>query len=252
MPAYLPAPDLLAGRVILITGASGGIGRVVAFAAARHGAHVVLLGRTQKKLERVYDEIEDQGGPRPALLPFDLETSDPAAYKAVAGTVEEEFGRLDGLLHSAAILGTLTPLEHYDLGTWQRVMQVNLTSAFLLTRACLPLLKQAPDAAVVFTSADVGRRGRAYWGAYGVAAFGVEGMAQMLAEEVATNTSTRVYTLDPGAARTSLRAQAYPAENPLAAPPPEDLVDAYLYLLGPDSRAQTGQALSARAILSGT
>ena len=252
MSTYRPAPDLLADRVVLITGASGGIGHAVALAAARHGAHVVLLGRNQKKLERVYDEIEDQGGPRPALLPFDLETLDPAAYKTLARTIEDEFNRLDGLLHCAAILGTLTPLEHYDLGTWQRVLAVNLTSPFLLTRTCLPLLKQAPDAAVVFSSADVGRRGRAYWGAYGVAAFGVEGMAQMLSEEVAANTAIRVYTLDPGPTRTFLRTQAYPAENPASVPLPEDVVDAYLYLLGPDSRGHAGQALSARTLFSET
>lgn len=252
MPSYRPAPDLLAGRVVLITGANGGIGRAVALAAARHGAHAVLLGRNPKKLERVYDEIEDQGGPRPALLPYDLESTDPAGYKSVARTIEGEFGRLDGVLHCAALLGTLTPLEHYDLGTWQRVLTVNLTSPFLLTRACLPLLKQAPDASIIFSSADVGRHARAYWGAYGVAAFGVEGMAQVLADEVAANTAIRVYTLDPGPTRTSLRAQAYPAENPLSVPPPEDLVDAYLYLLGPDGRAHAGQALSARSLLGDT
>lgn len=248
MPTYRPAPDLLTERVILITGASDGIGRAVAAAAARHGAHVVLLGRSQKKLERVYDELEAQGGARPALLPFDLETSDPAAYKNIARTIEDEFGRLDGVVHCAAMLGTLTPLEHYDLNTWQRVLSVNLTSPFLLTRACLPLLKQAPDAAVVFSAADVGRQARAYWGAYAVAGFGIEGMAQVLRDEVAANTAIRVYTLDPGPTRTFLRAQAYPAENPSSIPPPEHVADAYLYLLGPQSRPHAGQALSARTL----
>lgn len=245
MPNYRPPPDLLSGRVILLTGAAGGIGRAVALAAARHGAQIVLLGRTQKNLERLYDEIDAQGGARAAVMPFDLATTDPAAYTTIARTIDNEFGRLDGLVHTAAELGTLTPLEHYDLGTWQRVLQVNLTAPFLLTRACLPLLKRATDAAIVYTSADVGRRARAYWGAYGVAAFGIEGMAQILADELAANTSVRVYTLDPGAVRTRLRARAYPGENPLAVPAAEDIVAAYLYLLGPDSRAPTGAALSA-------
>lgn len=249
---YHPAPNLLAERVVLITGASGGLGRVAALAAAQHGAHIVLLGRNQKKLERIYDAIEDLDGPRPALMPFDLETPDPGAYHTIARTVEDEFGRLDGVLHCAATLGTLTPLEHYDLGTWQRVLQINLTSAFLLTRACLPLLKRAPDAAVIFNSADVGRHARAYWGAYAVAAFGIEGMAQALADETATHTAIRVYTIDPGAMRTSLRAQAYPAENPAAVPPPEDLAHTYLYLLGPDSRPHAGKALSARTLFDGS
>lgn len=246
MPNYRAAPNLLTGRVILLSGATGGIGRALALAAAVRGAHMVLLGRNQKKLERLYDEIEAQGGAMAAMLPFDLTATDPAAYTAVARSVEDEFGRLDGLVHAAADLGTLTPLELFDLGTWQRVLQVNLTAPFLLTRACLSLLKRAPEASIVFSSADVGRQARAYWGAFGVAAFGIEGMAQILAEEVAANTAVRVYTLDPGAVRTTLRARAYPGENPLSVPAPEDIVDAYLYLLGPDSRAHPSPALSAR------
>ena len=246
MPNYRAAPDLLTGRVILLSGATGGIGRALALAAAACGAHMVLLGRNQKKLERLYDEIEAQGSTAAAILPFDLTATDPAAYTAIARSIEDEFGRLDGLVHAAADLGTLTPLELFDLGTWQRVLQVNLTAPFLLTRACLPLLKRAPQASIVFSSADVGRQGRAYWGAFGVAAFGIEGMAQILAEEVATNTAVRVYTLDPGAVRTTLRARAYPGENPQSVPAPEDIIDAYLYLLAPESRHHPGPALSAR------
>lgn len=242
---YVPALDLLAGRVILVSGATGGLGRAAALALAGHGATVVLLGRTLKKLERVYDEIEARHLPKPAMLVADLARAGPAEYDTVAQTIGQEFGRLDGLLHSAAELGTLTPLELYDPATWQRVLTVNLTAPFLLTRACLPLLKRAPDASVVFTSADVGRKGRAYWGAYAVAAFGIEGMAQVLADELSANTAVRVNTLDPGPARTNLRAAAYPGENRQALPPPEALMATYLYLLGPDSRGVTGQALTA-------
>ncbi|BAU48638.1 3-oxoacyl-ACP reductase [Sulfurifustis variabilis] len=242
---YTPAPDSLAGRVLLVSGASGGLGRAASLALAEHGATVVLLGRTLKKLERVYDEIEAHGGPKPAMLVADLASAGPTEYQTVAQTIAQEFGRLDGLLHSAAELGTLTPLELYDLQTWQRVLAVNLTAPFLLTRACLPLLKRSDDASVVFTSADVGRRARAYWGAYAVAAFGLEGMAQILADELAENTRIRVNTLDPGPVRTDLRAAAYPGESPLATPAPEAVMATYLYLLGPDSRGVTGQALTA-------
>lgn len=245
MKHYASPKDLLAGRVILVTGAGGGIGRAVALALAGHGASVVLLGRTTAKLEQVYDEIERRHPEaRAAILPLDLATATPAQYEEAAALIEKEFGRLDGLLHNAAELGVLAPLELYDLETWYRVIQVNLHAPFLLTRACLPLLKRAPDASIVFTSADVGRRGRAYWGAYGVSAFAIEGLTQILADELAANTGIRVNSFDPGPVRTSLRARAYPGEDPATLRAPQDLVSAYLYLLGPESRGRTGEALN--------
>ena len=165
MTDYLPATDLLRERVLLITGAAGGIGHAVALACARHGARVILHDRTEKSLEKIYDAIEAGGGPAPAMLPLDLMQATPDACAALAQTVEREFGRLDGLLHCAAELGALAPLELYEPPTWLRVLQVNLTAAWLVTRACLPLLKQSPDASIVFTTADVGRQGRAPTGA---------------------------------------------------------------------------------------
>ncbi len=243
MPAYTPAPNLLASRRVLITGAGDGIGRAAALACAQHGASVILLGRTAKKLEKVYDEIESHGWPTPAILPLDLATATPSHYEQLAQTVEKEFGRLDGLLHNAADAGTLTPLEHYTPETWFRVMQVNLNAAWLLTRACLPLLRKSADASIIFTTADVGRQGRAYWGAYGVSCFGLEGMMQILADELATEGKIRVNSLDPGAVRTGLRSRLYPGEDRDALPTPETIMPAYLYLLGPDSRGTSGRAL---------
>lgn len=245
MPAYVAPPDALAGRIVLVTGAGTGIGRVAAMAFAEHGATVVLLGRRRAPLEAVYDAIEARGWPRPAILEFDLAASEPPAYAAAADTLAREFGRLDGLLHNAAQLGVLAPLEHYDPVTWTTVLQVNLSAAFLLTRACLPLLRRSEDASIVFTTADVGRRGRAYWGAYGAACFALEGVAQILADEVAANTRIRVNTIDPGAVRTAFRAQAYPGEDPLRHPPPEAIMSTYLYLMGPDSRGVSGKAFTA-------
>lgn len=245
MPSYRAPADALADRIVLVTGAGRGIGRAAALAFAAHGATTILLGRTRTALERVYDEIETRGGPLPAILEFDLAQADPNAYDALAHTVAQEFGRLDGLLHNAAQLGALAPIEHYEPTTWSAVLQVNLTAAFLLTRACLPLLRRSSDASIVFTTADVGRRGRAYWGAYGAASFALEGLAQILADEVAANTHIRVNTLDPGPVRTDLRAQAYPGENPQSHPAPEEIMSTYLYLMGPDSRGVSGQSFTA-------
>jgi NAD(P)-dependent dehydrogenase (short-subunit alcohol dehydrogenase family) len=245
MDRYRPSNTLLSGRVILITGAGAGIGRTVAMGFAEHGAQVILLGRTQSRLEQVYDEIEKSGWPQAAVLPLDLATATPESFEAAADAIEKEFGRLDGLLHNAATLGTLTPLEHYNPETWARVFQVIVHAPWLLTRACLPLLKRSQDASIVFTSADVGRKGRAYWGAYGVSCFAVEGMMQILADEL-TNSHIRVNSLDPGTVRTALRARAYPAEDPTKWPTAETILPAYLYLMGPDSKGTTGQAIQAQ------
>lgn len=244
--SYSPPADLLAERMILVTGAGDGIGRAVARGCAAHGATVILLGRTIAKLERVYDEIEQAGHPQPAIYPMNLEGATPKDYVDLAATLEREFGRLDGLVHNAAILGGLSPLAHQDVESWFKVMQVNLNAPFLLTRACLGLLMQAPDASIVFSADRVGRQGRAYWGAYGVSKFGLEGMSQILAAELEANTPVRVNTLDPGAVRTRLRTSAYPGENALANPEPDVVVPAYLYLLGSDSRGITGRQFEAR------
>jgi NAD(P)-dependent dehydrogenase (short-subunit alcohol dehydrogenase family) len=243
MRDYLPAPNLLTDRVILVTGAGDGLGRAAALAYARHGAKVILLGRTQTKLEAVYDEIRAAQWTEPLLMPVDLANAGLREYEQIANAIDKEFGRLDGLLHSAATLGTLTPLAQYDLENWQRVMQVNFNAAYLLTRACLDVLKKSLDASVIFTTSEVARHGRAYWGAYAAAGAALENLAQVWADELSTNTSIRMNTLDPGAVRSALRARAYPGENPLTLPAPEEVMSQYLFLMGPDSRQTTGQSL---------
>ena len=243
---YTPPQDLLREHVILVTGAGDGIGRAAANAFAAHGATVVLLGRTIRKLEQVYDQIERNGHPQPAIYPMDLEGAKPKDYDDLAAVLEREFGRLDGLLHNAALLGTLTPLVHYDIGLWYRVMQVNLHAPFMLSRACLGLLAKSSAASVVFTSDRVGRKGRAYWGAYGVSKFAIEGLMQIMADELETNTSIRVNSVAPGPTRTRLRATAYPGEDPATVTKPEDLMPIYLYLMGRDSLGVTGRAFDAQ------
>jgi len=243
---YAAPAALLEDRVILVTGAAAGIGRAAAKSFAAHGATVVLLDKLIPRLESVYDEIQAGGGPEPAIYPLNLQGASLKDYEELADTLEQEFGRLDGLLHNAALLGALSPLSQFDLELWARVMQVNLHAPYLITRSCLGLLGRSADASVIFTSADVGRRGRAYWGAYGISKFALEGMMQILADEVEENTSIRANTLDPGPVRTSMQVSAYPAVDPKQWPEPEAIMPAYLYLMGPDSRSVSGQALNAQ------
>src|SRR5215469_13629645 len=243
---HTPAPDELAGRVIAITGASSGIGAAVALACARHQANVILIGRNAARLEAVHAQIEAASLPEASIAVLDLEQALARDYDQLADALLERYGRLDGLLHNAGILGTLTPIEHYDVPTWCRVLHVNLTAAFVLTQVLLPALKKSADASVVFTASSVGRRGRAYWGAYAVSKFALEGLSQVLADELEGISHVRVNTLNPGRARTAMRRQAYPAEDFTKVPLPETLTAAYIALLGPASRGVTGRAFEAQ------
>lgn len=242
---YTPAPDLLRERVILVTGAGSGIGRAVARACAAHGASVVLVGRTLRKLEAVYDEIEAAGHATPAIIPFNLESATPKDYADLAVAINSEFGRLDGLVHNAAQLGALSPVVHYEHDMWNKVLQVNLTAPFLLTQALLGLLSHAPDASLVFTTDPVGQQGRAYWGAYGVSKAGADSLMRILANEWENSGTLRVNALDPGQVRSQVRINAYPAGNREQWVEAEQITPAYLYLLGPDSRGVTGQTIHA-------
>ncbi len=244
---YQARPDLLQDRVILVTGAGDGIGRACAHSFAAHGAQVILLGKTISKLEQVYDEIHSAGHPQPAIYPLHLQGASQQDYDDMRDALEREFGRLDGLLHNASILGPRKSLEQTTHTHWNEVMQVNLTAPFMLTQALLPLLRQSTDASVVFTSSNVGRRGRAYWGAYAISKFGTEGLVQVLADELVNVSAIRVNAINPGATNTVMRRSAYPAEHPGVNPEPEAIMPAYLYLLGPDSLGVTGTSIDAQA-----
>lgn len=244
--SYKAEIDCLAGRIILITGATSGIGACAAETFAAHGATVILLGRKQRNLEQVYDKIEAAGGPQPAILPCNLENASMQDYQTLSGVIEQEFGRLDGILHNAATLGPLSPIEHYSIAEWSKVLQVNLTAPMMITQACLGLLKKSSDASILFTSDEVGRKSRAYWGGYSVSKFGIEALTQILADELETNTTIRINNIDPGAIRTRFRKNAYPGENNDALRPPEAIMDDYLYLLGPDGKGISGSAFNAR------
>jgi NAD(P)-dependent dehydrogenase (short-subunit alcohol dehydrogenase family) len=243
-PSYQSSPDLLKGRSILITGAGDGIGKELAITAARHGAEVVLLGRTQAKLEAVYDEIEKITGNKSIICPVELETMDEAQADQLADSLAAELGgKLDGLVHNAGILGQRAPVQNHSVAVWQSVMQINLNACFILSKALLPLLTASPDGRILFTTSGVGRIGIAFWGAYGVSKFAVEGLSQTLADELTQTTSIRVNAVNPGITRTAMRAAAAPAENPASIKPPSDLMYGYLYLLGPDSKDVSGQSI---------
>ena len=244
---YQAPPDLLKDKIILVTGASNGIGRVVAKTYAQRGATLLLLGRDLNKLDAVYDEIEAAGGAQPAIIPLNFSAALPADYEKLAMTISQEFGRLDGIVHCAAILGDITPLEMYSPDTWDEVMKINLRAPYLLTQQLLPLLKNAPNASVIFVSSSVGRQARAFWGAYAVSKAGIENLSRLFADELANTSNIRVNCINPLATRTAMRAKAYPAEDPITVPPAEDIMPLFLYFMGQDSEGVTGQSLDARS-----
>jgi NAD(P)-dependent dehydrogenase (short-subunit alcohol dehydrogenase family) len=243
MVAYDPPEGLLAERVILITGSSDGLGKALALACAARGATVILHGRSVRKLEQINDQIVAAGHARPAIAPLDFEKSGPDEYGALVDAIAGKFGRLDGLVLNAGMLGDRSPIEHYDVPKWLRTMHVNVNAPFILTRYCLPLVKRAPDPSIVFTSSGVVDRPRAYWGAYLVSKWALEGMARMLADELDGEPTVRINSVNPGRMRTRMRLQAYPAEDRGALPEPDALTSPFLYLLGPASRGVTGHRL---------
>jgi len=243
---YSCPDDILKGRVILITGSSDGIGKALALRAATLGAQVILHGRSVPKLEKIYDAIEAiDGAPRPSIAVLDLESANAQSYETLADSIADEFGRLDGLVHNAGILGDRFAIEQYDAVTWQKVMHVNVTAAFALTQVLLPWLRQAEDPSVIFTSSGVGRTGRAFWGAYAVSKFATEGLSQVLADEH-RHGKLRSNCINPGATRTNMRLAAYPAEDRDGLKRPEEILAPYVYLLGPDSKGVTGHSFDAQ------
>jgi len=230
----------------LVTGASSGLGQALAIECARAGATVILSGRNGAKLERVYDEIESLGAPQPAIARLDLATATAVDYDALAQTIGTEFGRLDGLVHSAGLLGDRTPLEQYDVPTWCKVLHVNLTAPFILTQVLLPSMRKSPDASVVFVSSGVVRNSRPFWGAYAVAKTGLESVRSMLSQELEGEPNIRVNSVNPGRMRTPMRAAAYPAEDPNTLPTPASVTGPFLYLLSALGRGTDGEYLEAQ------
>ena len=246
-PRTYTYPDgLLKDRTIMITGASDGIGRALAIETARLGAQVVLHGRNSAKLEKVYDQIDAMDGTvRPSIVVLDLASANADNYTTLANSIDDELGKLDGLVHNAAIIGDRFSVEQYDAVVWQRVMHVNVTAGFALTQVLLPMLHESDDASVIFTSSSVGRVGRAHWGAYAASKFATEGLSQVLADEH-QNGKLRSNCINPGATRTNMRLAAFPGEDRDLLKTPEDILAPYIYLLGPDSSGVTGESFDAQ------
>ncbi|EGP1157344.1 YciK family oxidoreductase [Salmonella enterica] len=242
---YQPKQDLLQNRIILVTGASDGIGREAALTYARYGATVILLGRNEEKLRRVAQHIADEQHVQPQWFTLDLLTCTAEECQQVADRIAVHYPRLDGVLHNAGLLGEIGPMSEQDPQIWQDVMQVNVNATFMLTQALLPLLLKSDAGSLVFTSSSVGRQGRANWGAYATSKFATEGMMQVLADEY-QNRSLRVNCINPGGTRTSMRASAFPTEDPQKLKTPADIMPLYLWLMGDDSRRKTGMTFDAQ------
>jgi NAD(P)-dependent dehydrogenase (short-subunit alcohol dehydrogenase family) len=244
--SYTYPDDILRDRIILITGSSDGIGKALAMHAASLGAQIILHGRSVQKLEKIYDAIEElDGAPRPSIAVMDLESANAESYTTLAQSLETEFGRLDGLVLNASILGERYSIEQYDAVMWQKVMHVNVTSAFAMTQVFLPLLQKSEDPSVIYTSSGVGRTGKAFWGAYAASKFATEGLSQVLADEH-RHSRLRSNCINPGATRTNMRLAAYPAEDRDLLKRPEDILAPYVFLLGPDSKGVTGESFDAQ------
>lgn len=242
---YQPVEADFSGRVIMVTGATRGIGKAVATALVKLGATVLLHGRRARLLDALYEELRKLG-PEPAVAQLHFEHAQGDEYQHLTTEIEARFGRLDGLLHNAGILGDRCAIEDYDIGLWQKVLHVNLTAPFILTRCLFPLLRASDDASIVFTTSGVGNVGRAYWGAYSVSKFGTEGLAQIIATENESN-NVRCNLINPGGTRTEMRRSAYPGEDPDTLPAPDDIVVPYLWLLGRASQGVTGERIDAQA-----
>jgi len=243
---YSPKNNCLKNKIILITGASNGIGKQAAITFASHGSETILIGKDQGKLEKTYHEIKELGYLEPMIHVMDHATSSESDYIEIISAIELEFGKLDGLLCNAGILGSKKSLSQYDYKTWKDVLKVNLDSTFLLTKSALPILKKQENASIILTTSGVGRRGRAFWGAYSVSKFGVESLTQILHEEMEKISKVRVNSINPGATKTDMRKEAYPAEDPNGLLPPSEIMNAYLYLMSDDSIGFSGNSIDAQ------
>ncbi|GKX54508.1 YciK family oxidoreductase [Leminorella grimontii] len=242
---YQAPRDLLNEKIIMVTGASDGIGKEAALSYARHGARLILLGRNEDKLKQVQQTISAEGGKPSIIFPYDLLTAQPKHYAMLQEELMKEVDHLDGLLHSAGLLGEIAPIAEQDTEAWHQVMQVNVNAGFMLTQVLLPLLLKSPRASLIFTSSSVGRKGRRGWGVYSVSKFATEGLMQVLADEY-QGTTLRVNCINPGGTRTAMRAHAFPDEDPNLLKTPADIMPTYLYLMGDDSLHENGASLDAQ------
>ena len=228
--SYKATDNLFENKVIMVTGAADGIGRSITIALAKHGATVIMLDKKARHLEKLFDQIMERGYIEPVILPVDLLEITPESATQLAQAVHDDFGKLDGLLHNAAELGSPSPLDQYDIEYWNEVMHTNLQAPYFLTRALLPLLKQDYATNLLFTTADVARQPQAYWGAYSIAYAGLEAQMKIWAEELENTSNIKINSIDPGPVRTSFRRRSHPGESQDMLITPQSLTAAYLKL----------------------
>jgi len=226
---------LLKNKNILITGATDGIGAQISKLYSSHGANIILLGRNEEKLNKIYDDIIENKDTKPLILECDLNQISDNGAKEIAKAISDEYGVLHGLIHNAAELGKLTSLENYSLDDWDKLMRVNLTAPFLLTKYLLPSLKEADNGRVILTSSGVAHKGRAFWGAYSISKAALKTMQEIFSEEFEGSSSIKFFSFDPGATRTKMRSTAYPAEDPNNLKSAEDLNDYYMWFFSEKS-----------------
>ncbi len=243
--AYEPSPPDFADRVILVTGATRGIGRALVETLVAMGARVIAHGRSARQLDELHATLLGKG-PEISVAQLDFERAQGDQYNQLTDEIANRYSRLDGLVHNAAILGDRSPLAHYDIGTWQRVLHVNVTAPFILTRCLIPLLLASEDASVIATTSSVGNVAKPHWGAYCVSKFGLEGLAELLAVEN-ENSPIRCNIVNPGKTRTSMRRAAYPGESPETVPEPSTVTGPFLFLLGAASRGVSGKRIDVKA-----
>jgi len=233
----------LKDKIVLITGAGDGMGKAAAIEYASQGASLILLGRNVKNLEKTHDIISASNAPKPMISLMDLSKADGNDYQELSDNLMNKYGHLDGLLLNAAILGDRSPISQYDISTWVNTIHVNLTSQFILTKSLLPSLEKSTSASVIFTSSGVGKIGKAFWGAYSVSKFGVEGLCQILSDEYQNDKTIRFNCINPGAIQTKMRKSAYPLEDPKKLLTPEDVLDKYVWLMSDVSKEIDGQSI---------
>ena len=226
----------LTNKTILITGATDGIGKVLAEEFSKLGSNIILLGKNSSKLDAVYDQLDHSfDSQKHLILEADLSLLNNESAHEILRAISNEYDTLDGIIHNAAILGTMTPLEDYELSKWDEVLNINLRAPFLLTKTLKSILENSTMPRIIFTSSGVANTGRAFWGAYSVSKFGLKGLAEIFTNELETTSSIKVFNFDPGATQTKMRASARPAEDPSSLKTPHELVNCYLWFFSKES-----------------
>ena len=227
--------NFLKNKNILVTGASRGIGRTLSINLSKYGANIIMLGKNEELLDQTYDVIKDLYDTNPLIIACDLNNLDENKAEEIASVIFEEYKHLDALINNAGILSKMSLIESFDLKTWEKVLKINLTSAFLLSKYTIPLLKNSKIPRIIFTSSSVAKKGKAYWGAYSVSKAGIKVLSEIISDELESISKFKIFNFDPKATQTEMRSLAYPAEDPALVKKPEELIKYYLWMLSGES-----------------